>query len=46
MAEAIVRPIDRLTLKAQIAYDAGAMYGRNFGVGISVSYSGIFTLHK
>lgn len=46
MAEATIRPTDHLTVKAQIAYDAGAMYGHNFGAGISISYSGSFQISK
>lgn len=35
-----------LSLKAQLAWDAGSMYGDNFGALISVSYSGIFNIGK
>lgn len=35
-----------LTINAQVAFDAGTMYGDNFGAMVSVSYSGIFNIGK
>lgn len=41
-----VPSIQGLTINAQVAFDAGSMYGDNFGAMVSVSYSGIFNIGK
>ncbi|MEZ3591411.1 MAG: capsule assembly Wzi family protein [Muribaculaceae bacterium] len=41
-----VPSVKGLRLKAQVAWDAGKMYGDNFGALVSVSYSGIFNIGK
>ncbi|MCM1505014.1 MAG: capsule assembly Wzi family protein [Muribaculum sp.] len=37
---------DRWAVKAQMAMDRGNLYGNSFGVGVSVTYKGLFILKK
>lgn len=49
MAEAAWRAdsiLPGLSLKAQVAFDAGSLRGNNFGVFLGVRYSGSFSLNK
>lgn len=45
-AACAVPGVEGLKLKAQVAFDAGSMYGDNFGAMISVVYSGQFNFKK
>lgn len=48
MAECRWRPVrlPALELKGQVAFDTGSLYGDNFGVLVSVAYTGPFSLKK
>lgn len=41
-----VSRVKGLTLKAQLAFDTGSIYGDNFGACVTVSYKGLLTLGK
>lgn len=41
-----VARVPGLGLKAQIAFDAGSLYGDNFGACVTVSYNGLFKIAK
>ncbi len=48
LAECVWHParVSHLTVKAQLAFDAGSLYGDNFGALVSVSWRGLLTFSK